>query len=120
MVPIRYDQITINLATSQFPSQVVDFPIKYMGIALSMGKLPKLVWQPLVDKAIDRLPVWKGNMMNRSGRLALIRSSLSSIPIYVSISIRQPGWVHNALIKIMKAILWTGSDVVQGGKCLIA
>jgi hypothetical protein len=52
-------------------------------------------------------------MMNISGRLVLIKSTLSAIPIYVSISVGLPGWVHNALIKIMKAFLWTGSEVVS-------
>jgi hypothetical protein len=56
--------------------------------------------------------------MNMSGRLALIRFTLSAIPIYVSIGMGLPGWVHNVLIKLMKVFLWSGE--VQGGKCLIA
>jgi hypothetical protein len=58
--------------------------------------------------------------MNRSGCLALIRSTLLAIPIYVSIGMGLSGWVHSALIKLMKAFLWLGSGEVQGGKCLIA
>jgi hypothetical protein len=42
------------------------------------------------------------------------------IPIYVSISLQLPLWVHKALQKVLKAFLWTGTDVISGGKCLVA
>jgi hypothetical protein len=90
-----------------FPYQVVQFPLKYLGL-------------PLVDKAADRLPIWKGSMMNHSDRFALIKSTLSAIPLYTSIGLGLPGWVQKALEKIMKAFLWTGTDTIQAGKCLVA
>jgi hypothetical protein len=120
MVLIRCDQTAIDLATELFPCQVVTFPICYLGVPLSVTKLPKSAWQPLLEKATDQLPAWKGNLMNMSGCLALIRSTLLAIPIYVSIGMGLSGWVHSALIKLMKAFLWLGSGELQGGKCLIA
>jgi hypothetical protein len=120
MVLIRCDQMAIDMATELFPCQVVSFLIRYLGAPLSVTKLPRSAWQTLLDKASDRLPAWKGNLMNRSGRLALIRKTLLVIPIYVSIGMGLPRWVHNVLIKLMKAFLWSGSGEVQGGKCLVA
>jgi hypothetical protein len=120
MVLIRCDQMAIDMATELFPCQVVSFLIRYLGVPLSVTKLPRSAWQTLLDKASDRLPTWKGNLMNMSGHLALIRSTLSVIPIYVSIEMGLPRWVHNAFIKLMKAFLWSGSCEVQGGKCLVA
>jgi hypothetical protein len=55
-----------------------------------------------------------------SGRLTLIETTLQAIPIYVSISLQLPPWVIKALEKIFKTFLWTGSKVVEGGKCLDA
>jgi hypothetical protein len=120
MVLIRCDQTTIDLATELFSCQVMSFPICYLGVPLSVTKLLRSAWQPLLDKVADQLPTWKGNIMNRSGRLALIRSTSPAIPIYVSIKMGLPGWVQNALIKLMKVFLWSGSGEVQGGKCLVA
>jgi hypothetical protein len=119
MAPIRCDDGHVQLAMEFFPYQVVQFPLKYLGLPLSLGKLPKSVWQPLVDKAADRLPIWKGSMMNCSDRFALIKSTLSAIPLYTSIGLGLPGWVQKALEKIMKAFLWTGTDTIQAGKCLV-
>lgn len=66
--------------------------------------------------------------MNKSGRLELIKSTLTAIPkstltaipIHVAICIRLLGWVFKALEKIMKAFMWTETEVVNAGKCLAA
>jgi hypothetical protein len=95
-----------------FSCQVVDFPMKYLGTPLSIKKLPKLVWQPLVDKVADKLPIWKGHLMQHSGQLTLTKTILVAIPVYVSINLGLPSWVIKAFIKIMRAFLWTGTDTI--------
>jgi hypothetical protein len=61
------DQVANTVAL--FPCSVVDFPIKYLGIPLAVAKLPKSALQPLLDQAVDRLPAWKGRLLQRCGRL---------------------------------------------------
>jgi hypothetical protein len=106
--------------TSLFPCQLVEFPIKYLGIPLSVAKLPRSALQLLVDRVVDRLKTWKGRLLCRSGRLTLIKMTLSTIPIYTSISLGLPPCMHKALNKIMTAFLWMGTNMVKGGKCLVA
>jgi hypothetical protein len=118
--PIRCDANQVQLATSIFPCQVTEFPIKYLSLPLSISKLPRAALQPLADKVGDRLPTWRGNLMYHSERLVLIKMTLSSVPVYTSISIELPPWLIKALTKIMKAFLWSGADQVQSGKCLVA
>jgi hypothetical protein len=36
----------------------------------------------LVNKVADKLPGWKGKLLNKEGRLALVNSVLSSMVIY--------------------------------------
>jgi hypothetical protein len=74
----------------------------------------------MIDSVADRLPPWRGQLLSHSGRLELIRSTLTAMSIYVAICIGLPPWVIRALEKILKTFLWTGTDVVQGGKCLLA
>jgi hypothetical protein len=59
-------------------------------------------------------------MMNYSGRLALIKSTLLAVTTHLAISLGLLPWVHKVLEKIMKAFLWSGIDLVHGGKCLVA
>jgi hypothetical protein len=117
MGPIRCDESHLAVAAAEFPCQIFEFPIKYLGIPLSVAKLPKVVIQSLVDQVADKLPTWKDRLMRCSGRLTLIKTTFQAIPIYVSISIHLRPWVHKALQKIFK---WTGTDAVSGGRCLVA
>jgi hypothetical protein len=38
--------------------------------------------QTLIEKIGQRLPGWKGRLLNQAGRLTLITSMLSSMPTY--------------------------------------
>jgi hypothetical protein len=86
---------------------------------LLVTKLPNMVLQPLFDKMANKLLAWNGNHMNSNGRLALVKSTLSVMPIYVSVSLGLLSWVLRAMAKIMKPFLWTSTDIIQGGKCLV-
>jgi hypothetical protein len=58
--------------------------------------------------------------MHKSGRLYLIKSTLSVVPIHTAISLELLAWVRKALIKLMRGFLWMGTEVAQGGKCSVA
>jgi hypothetical protein len=46
---------------------------------------------------------------------------LNDIPIYMAINIGMPQWwLIKGTQKICKAFLWTGTETVQNGKCLVA
>jgi hypothetical protein len=90
IAPIRCDETQVNLATSYFPCAVVEFPIRYLGIPLSVTKLPKTAWQYLIDSVADKLPSWKGGLMHRSGRLTLIKLTLSMVSVHTAISLELP------------------------------
>jgi hypothetical protein len=54
MAPIRCSDTQRELVVSLFPCQVVEFPIKYLGVPLSFTKLPKTALQQLlVDRVAD-------------------------------------------------------------------
>lgn len=93
LAPIRCGEADIARATQLMPCAVTEFPVSYLGIPLAVSKLPKSALQPLVDRVADRLPTWKGHLMNRSGHLALIRSTLNAIPVHIATCIWLPAWV---------------------------
>jgi hypothetical protein len=97
-----------------------DFPLKYLGVLLAITKkIPRHALQPFIDKVVDHLSFWKGQLMNHSGRLALIRSTLSAMTTHLAISIGLPPWVLKALEKIMKAFLrWHGA-MFKGHWCSV-
>lgn len=92
IVPIRCTPKDITRVTSLFLATVSEFPIRYLGVPLSVTKLPKAALQPLVDKVADRVPTFKGKLLHSSGRLALLKSTLSAIPVDIMINLELPPW----------------------------
>ena len=57
-------------------------PMKYLGFPIHDRKLPVKAFEGLVNKMKGKLQPWKGKHLSYGGRLVLINSSLSSMPIY--------------------------------------
>jgi hypothetical protein len=87
---------------------------------LSVHKLHKTDLQPLADAVADRLPPWKARLMSRAGRVTLTNTTLSSIPVHVSIAVTVSTWILKVIDKLRRAFKWTGSEAANGGQCLVA
>ena len=59
-----------------------NWPIKYLGVHVAGSRLHVADWLPIIEKLMKRLDGWKGSAMSLGGRLTLINSCLSNLPIY--------------------------------------
>jgi hypothetical protein len=59
-------------------------------------------------------------MIQKSGRLILLKSVISARPIHQLIVAEAPAWVHEELVKWMRAFFWAGKKEVNGGQCMVA
>ena len=68
-----------DLATLQdlLPCEVLNFPCKYLGLPLSIKKLTKEQFQPIIDEIADQLPGWKADLMTRAGRVVHVQFVLT-------------------------------------------
>jgi hypothetical protein len=48
------------------------------------------------------------------------KTTLSTVQIYTSISLGLSQWLQKSPQKVMKALLWTGTEEVHNGKCIVA
>jgi hypothetical protein len=64
-----------------FNCQIGSFPIKYLGVPISSGRLHVVDWKKLEEKLERKLDVWQGNFLSIGGRSVLIKSSLSNATI---------------------------------------
>jgi hypothetical protein len=79
--------------------------MKYLRNPLSIRKLPNSALQSLVDKVTEKLLTWKGQLMQHSGCLTLIKTTLSAILVYMMTNLELLPWSIKALVKIMRAFL---------------
>lgn len=59
-----------------------EFPLWYLGVPISAGRNKLLYFEHLVDKVIAKLDGWKAQLLSFARKLPLIKTVLSSIPIY--------------------------------------
>ena len=64
-----------------------------------------------LSKKKKRLSSWKRQYISKGGRLTLIRSTLSSLPIYFLSLFRMPKLVCSRLKKIQRDFLWGGGNL---------
>ena len=55
VVPIRCEAIDLEDVLSNLPAKRGHFPIKYLGLPLSPRRLKRVDFQPLIDKAVNKL-----------------------------------------------------------------
>jgi hypothetical protein len=60
--------------------KIESFPIRYLGLPLSMKKAPRHEIRKTVDAVARRLPPTHGPLMAKSGRLIWVKTVLSAIP----------------------------------------
>ncbi|XP_015948309.1 uncharacterized protein LOC107473270 [Arachis duranensis] len=89
-------------------------PVKYFGI--SLGANPRLVktWKPVIDKVEEKLNLWKVKVLNKAGKLVLIKSVLNSMPVYYLSLYKMPKAVADKLIALQRRFLWCKEDGNNG------
>jgi hypothetical protein len=103
------------------PCQIEGFPLKYLGLPLSLKKLTKFQLQPFIDRLADLLPGWKSELMSRAGRVVQDQFVLIATVIYHAMALGFPTWALKAINKICQnyLYLWRGRKEALEGHCLI-
>ncbi|WVZ86569.1 hypothetical protein U9M48_033328, partial [Paspalum notatum var. saurae] len=85
-----------------FPASRTSFPIKYLGIPLTVARLKK-----------------QGRNLTLAGRLVLVKYVLSSQPVHTLSVVNVPKEVLEEFDKVRKRFLWAGNENLTGGKCKV-
>lgn len=119
ILPIRCDGLDLTPLQLALGCQLASFPCTYLGMPLSDRRLKLIDFQDLLDKLIKKIAGWKARWISSTGRMVLVRFVLSAMPIFMLLAVHQPKWVIKQIDKLRRAFLWSGSDAVCGGKCLV-
>ena len=93
--------------------KVGGFPSSYLGMPLGAAFNSLAVWNGVEERFRRRLATWKRQYISKGGRLTLIRSTMSSMPIYLMSLFHLPRKVRMRLEKIQRDFLWGGGTLAH-------
>lgn len=108
MIPLNISNSLASSLANQLGCKLTALPITYLGVPLHWKTLRVSDWMPLVDKIENKLQTWKGSLLSLGGRVILLNSVLSSIPLYWLSIYKMPVTIKNIIDIIRKKILWAG------------
>ena len=70
--------------------ELTELPMMYLGIPVSNKRLPKVAYVDLLHRFSKRLAGWAARFLSIAGRLVLLNSILSSLPVHYMAVLRLP------------------------------
>ena len=85
----------------------------YLVFGLPLGAPHKSIgmWNPIEERFMRKLVIWKRQYISKGERVTLIRSILSNLPIYFMSLFQIPRFVCKRLEKIQRDFLWGGGHM---------
>ncbi|GKV44390.1 hypothetical protein SLEP1_g51580 [Rubroshorea leprosula] len=86
-------------------------PFMYLGLPVGGKSWSKKQWEPMVNKFRAKLAVWKSASLSFGGRITLLNSVLSTLPIFYMSLVLLPSSVVSELVSIQRGFLWGGAGL---------
>ena len=80
-------------------------PFKYLGLPIGSDPRRLAVWEPVIERIKNRLSEWKRRSLSFGGRVILINSVLSSLPIYYMSLFKAPKGVLQKIDQYRRGFL---------------
>jgi len=93
-----------------FGCNMETFPIQYSGIPIYYWKLSNNDWLRVQERFEKCLGSWKGKNLSTGGRLTLINSVLSSLPMYMMSFFEIPKDVRTKLDYFRSRFFWQSDE----------
>ncbi|MCH79913.1 ribonuclease H protein, partial [Trifolium medium] len=98
----------MNMGAEFLNCRLGSVPFKYLGLPVGANPRRLVTWQPLLNTLQNKLSVWGNRYVSLGGRLILLNSVLSAIPIFFLSYMKMPVIVWKEVVKIQRKFLWGG------------
>uniref|UniRef100_A0A452YCL7 Reverse transcriptase domain-containing protein n=3 Tax=Aegilops tauschii subsp. strangulata TaxID=200361 RepID=A0A452YCL7_AEGTS len=116
---IRCDQINLQQVLQSFGGQQARFPLRCLGLPVTISRLRIVHLQFILDRIRARLG-WKGRLLTIAGRRVLVRSVLSALSTFALTVLKVPKKLLAEVDKIRRRLLWAQDEAISGGKCKVS
>ena len=103
-----------------FNCRHIQFPLKYLGLPLSIFKLRRQDILPLIDKYSSKMKGWKPKLLAPAGRVTLTGSVLLALLMHFLAVLPLPAWALKIIDRRCRGFVWKGEEEINGGYCLVS
>lgn len=107
---VGVDDIELNRFASILSCKPATLLCTYLGLPIGCNMKRVVAWNPVVEKFKEKLSIWKAKALSFGGRLTLVKSVLSSLPLYYFSLFKAPSKVIEKLESIRRNFLWGGDE----------
>jgi hypothetical protein len=120
MIPLNISEYGLQLANC-LGCKLTHLPIIYLGIPFHYKNLTTEQWNFLIENfEKKKLQEWKGKLLSIGGRVTLLNSVISIVPLYWMSIYRLLVKVRQSINKLRKHFLWYGGNFVKKKYHLVA
>jgi hypothetical protein len=108
LVGVNVDPDFLGMASRFLNCRIGRIPFIYLGLPVGANPRSLATWQPMIDVLKNRLNSWGNKYVSFGGRIVLLNSVLSAIPIFYLSFLKMPVKVWKEVVKIQRKFLWGG------------
>jgi hypothetical protein len=86
-------------------------PFLYLGLPIGGDARRLSFWDPVVNKIRSQLSGWKSRFLSYGGRLVLLKSVLTSLPIYALSFFIAPSGIISSIESLLNEFFWGGGKI---------
>ena len=109
IIPVGEVEEILEMAV-ELGCKVGQLPSTYLGLPRGAPNKAVSVWDGVEERMRWKLALWKRQYISKGGRIALIKSTLASMPLYQMSLFRMPRVVARRLEKLQRDFLWGGGS----------
>lgn len=83
-------------------------PRKYLGLPLTIKKLRKFMFQPMLQAIRRRIEGWTTSLLTFGGRVTLVKVVLPAIPLHFIQALRMPKGIIKKIDRMRRTFMWRG------------
>ena len=113
LVSVNIHDSWLAEAASVLNCKLGKLPFLYLRLPIGGDPCKLKFWQPLIDRLKSRLSDWKSKNLSLGGQLVLLKSVLSSLPIYFLSFFKAPAGIISSIESIFNCFFCLGCEEVM-------
>ncbi|CAJ2632329.1 unnamed protein product [Trifolium pratense] len=110
LVGVNIPESWLCEAASILCCKVGKIPFLYLGLQIGGDPRRLVFWEPMLNRLKTRLSGWKSRFLSFGGRLVLLKSVLTSLPVYALSFFKAPSSIISSIESLFIKFFWGGCE----------